>query len=54
MHMPEVVIIKPPPNTPEQEKKILKRMADVLGLMAEEKYGFYVEYELRLKKTSDK
>lgn len=46
--MAKVTIVRPN-NTPEQEKEILKRIADVLGKMAIEEYGFEVKYTLRVK-----
>lgn len=43
--MPKVTIIKPN-NTPEQEKKVLLEIADVLSKMTETETGIKVKYTL--------
>ncbi len=50
--MPPKIIIVRPNNTPEQEKKALERVADVLSKIAKEEYGIKVKYTLRFKRKS--
>lgn len=47
--MPEVIIVRPN-NTPEEEEKALKRVADVLTKMTEEECGITVKYELKFNR----
>lgn len=51
--MPPKVVIVRPNNTPEQEKKALERVADVLSKIAKEEYGVKVKYTLRFKRKSE-
>lgn len=48
--MPPKVIIVEPNNTPEQEKKALERIADVLSRMVETETGIKVKYTLGFKR----
>lgn len=46
---PKVTIVKPN-NTPEQEKKLLERTADILSQIVEEETGVKVKYTLSWNK----